>query len=111
MKTYFLIPIAAATLLFTSCKNEVKETKIVEQKVKQSLDAKKAKYTVVPVNEEKLITFKLEPKSDSKATGTVVFSQKGEMVTFKASLEGLTPGMHAIHIHEKADCSSVDGKS
>ena len=23
----------------------------------------------------------------------------------------LSPGMHAIHLHEKADCSSPDGKS
>ena len=26
-------------------------------------------------------------------------------------MSGLTPGEHAIHIHEKADCSSADGKS
>ena len=26
-------------------------------------------------------------------------------------IEGLEPGEHAIHIHEKADCSSPDGKS
>ena len=24
---------------------------------------------------------------------------------------GLNPGVHAVHIHEKADCSSPDGKS
>jgi Cu-Zn family superoxide dismutase len=26
-------------------------------------------------------------------------------------LTGLKPGIHGIHIHEKADCSSPDGKS
>jgi Cu-Zn family superoxide dismutase len=29
----------------------------------------------------------------------------------KKKLRGLTPGVHAVHIHEKADCSSPDGKS
>ena len=28
-----------------------------------------------------------------------------------ALLEGLDPGIHAFHLHEKADCSSDDGKS
>ena len=28
-----------------------------------------------------------------------------------AIMSGLEPGVHAIHIHQKADCSSIDGKS
>jgi Cu-Zn family superoxide dismutase len=31
-------------------------------------------------------------------------------VTFVAKLAGLKPGVHAIHIHEKSDCSA-DGSS
>jgi Cu/Zn superoxide dismutase len=27
------------------------------------------------------------------------------------SLAGLKPGVHAIHIHEKSDCSAADGSS
>ena len=33
------------------------------------------------------------------------------MVLFEGTLTGLSKGTHAIHIHEKADCSSEDGKS
>ena len=33
------------------------------------------------------------------------------MVMMEALISGLTPGTHAIHIHEKADCTSPDGKS
>ena len=28
-----------------------------------------------------------------------------------AKLSGLKPGIHAIHIHEKSDCSAADGSS
>jgi len=62
-------------------------------------------------NVSKELSITLEAKSNSPATGTVVFSQKDEVVTMKADLIGLSEGIHAIHLHEKADCSSDDGKS
>lgn len=61
--------------------------------------------------ETKKITVNLESKSDSNATGSVVFKQENGEVTMTAVLEGLEPGTHAIHIHEKADCSAADGTS
>jgi Cu-Zn family superoxide dismutase len=60
---------------------------------------------------EKEIKFDLEAKSDSKVTGVVTFKEADGKVTMTAIMEGLTPGIHAIHIHDKADCSSADGKS
>ncbi len=57
------------------------------------------------------IKFKMEAKSDSNVTGDVTFTQENGKVTMLATLTGLTPGEHAIHIHDKADCSSADGKS
>ena len=33
------------------------------------------------------------------------------MVILEAKFFRLEPGFHAVHIHEKADCSSPDGKS
>ena len=53
----------------------------------------------------------MEPKSDSNVKGEVSFTEENGTVSMKASLSGLTPVEHAIHIHEKADCSSADGKS
>ena len=40
-------------------------------------------------------------------------SNKKEFTTIQVyeSTTGLKPGEHAIHIHEKSDCSSIDGKS
>lgn len=57
------------------------------------------------------LTIKLEPKSGSNVTGTATFTEKNGFVTFEAKLSGLKPGVHAIHIHEKADCSAVDAAS
>jgi Cu-Zn family superoxide dismutase len=57
------------------------------------------------------LTITLEPKSGSNVSGTATFTEKNGFVTFNAKLSGLKPGIHAIHIHEKADCSSVDAAS
>jgi len=64
-------------------------------------------------NADKGETLKInfESKSGSKATGTAEFVQKGNEVIFTAKLSGLEPGVHAIHIHEKADCSASDASS
>ncbi|WP_395064090.1 superoxide dismutase family protein [Flavobacterium sp.] len=53
----------------------------------------------------------LEPKSGSTVNGTATFSEKNGVVSFEAKLTGLKPGIHAIHIHEKADCSAGDATS
>ena len=61
--------------------------------------------------EKKEIIVQLEPKSGSKAVGKLIFKEVDGVVSLAAKFQGLTAGMHAIHIHEQADCSSVDGKS
>ena len=53
----------------------------------------------------------LESKSDSKVLGTANFTEKNGIVTFTANMSGLSPGIHAIHLHEKSDCSAADGSS
>jgi Cu-Zn family superoxide dismutase len=62
-------------------------------------------------NDAKTITVALEPKSSSTVAGTATFTEKNGKVTFVAKMSGLTPGVHAIHIHEKSDCSAPDGSS
>jgi Cu-Zn family superoxide dismutase len=53
----------------------------------------------------------LAPTRGSSATGTVTFTQKGNIVVVAAKVSGLAPGMHGFHIHEKGDCTSGDGMS
>ena len=64
------------------------------------------------INEpENKLTVVLESKSKSSVVGTATFTEKSGIVNFEAKMTGLTPGIHAIHIHEKADCTAADGSS
>lgn len=53
----------------------------------------------------------LNPKSGSTATGFALFDEHNGNVRLNVTLRGLSEGTHAIHIHEKADCSAQDGTS
>ena len=53
----------------------------------------------------------LEPTKGNTASGTVDFVQHGDKVLVTARVNGLAPGSHGFHIHEKGDCSSGDGMS
>jgi superoxide dismutase, Cu-Zn family len=57
------------------------------------------------------LTITMEAKSGSSVKGTATFTEKNGEVVLLAKLTGLTPGIHAIHIHEKSDCSAADGTS
>lgn len=43
-----------------------------------------------------------------KITGTVTFTQEKEGVHVVADIDGLTPGEHGFHVHEKPDLSAPD---
>ena len=62
-------------------------------------------------NDSKKLVIAFEPKSNSNVSGTATFIEKNGKVSFVAKLAGLEPGVHAIHIHEKSDCSAADGSS
>lgn len=62
-------------------------------------------------SESKKLDITFESKSNSTVTGTASFVEKNGKVTFVAKIAGLQPGIHAIHIHEKSDCSAADGSS
>lgn len=56
-------------------------------------------------------TYTVQAKSDTSTSGKVTFKERKGAVTMKLSAENLTPGIHAIHIHEKGDCSAPDAMS
>lgn len=102
MKTLYFFIAIAITLVTFSCKK--KENKEPETNTTEEV-------TVDTKPQPKKIKISLEPKSDSQAKGTVILNESDGEVYMTALLEGLSPGSHAIHIHEKADCSSADGTS
>lgn len=103
MKKYIILSLLTS-MIITGCKNETK--KDIETKEVQPLQMVSKQS-----NDNKSLKVILKPKGKRISKGVVNFLQNGKMVTLKAKVKGLTPGMHAIHIHEKADCSSADGKS
>ncbi len=57
-------------------------------------------------------TANLQPTKGNKASGTVNFTQVGDVVRVTGNVSGLVPGQeHGFHIHEAGDCSSGDGMS
>ncbi|VXC33723.1 Superoxide dismutase [Flavobacterium sp. 9AF] len=50
-------------------------------------------------------------KSNSAVSGTVTFTENKGRVSMEAKITGLTPGIHAIHIHENGDCSAADAST
>ncbi|MCH9659349.1 MAG: superoxide dismutase family protein [Bacteroidetes bacterium] len=106
MKKIQISILAFGLIAFMSCKNDTKKP---EEAIEETVEEVKEVVSSKP--ERKTVSFDLASKSDSEATGEVYFAEVEGTVTMEATLKGLTPGTHAIHIHEKADCSSADGKS
>ncbi|MGB5171401.1 superoxide dismutase family protein [Eudoraea sp.] len=106
MKKLQLIGLILVLAISYQCKDAKKET---QETMSDEVEA--TEVIVEEVVDVEIITFKMEPKSESMVQGEVTFTESDGMVSMSAVLSGLTEGEHAIHIHEKADCSSDDGKS
>ena len=54
----------------------------------------------------------LAPTKGNSVSGTVNFTQKGDVVLVEAKVNGLKPnGSNGIHIHEKGNCTAADASS
>ena len=107
MKKLQFTCLALTLAISFSCKDAKKNVETATDEMEEA----KEEMVKEEIMETKSIKFQMEPKSDSEVSGEVTFTEDNGSVVMKATLTGLTPGEHAIHIHEKADCSSADGKS
>lgn len=111
MKRIGLTLIFSAALLLTGCKNENQTaSERVDEHKNLTQDEPEAGANDT-FEESRELTVKLESRSGSNASGTVTFVQDKGKVTMTAEIAGLSEGMHAIHLHENADCSAEDGSS
>ncbi|MBK4734487.1 superoxide dismutase family protein [Noviherbaspirillum pedocola] len=53
----------------------------------------------------------VQPTQGNSAHGTVTFVERSGKIMADVELQGLRPGQHGIHIHEKGDCSAPDATS
>ncbi len=103
MKKLHVVTLTFTLLVALSCKQERKDT----HRQKETTVLQPFKKSAIPES----ITLKMEPKNDSEVSGTVTFTEDKGTVTMIATLSGLSQGKHAIHLHEKADCSAADATS
>ena len=99
MKNYFIATLLCVALV--GCKEKAKENDAVMEDI----------VVTDTISKTTTATAIITAKSNSAVSGTVTFTENEGMVSMVATLSGLTPGMHAIHIHEKGDCSAADGTS
>ena len=107
MKIFKIQLALVAVLAVFSCKEVKKEASEAKEEVEELMDDAKNEMD----EDETTIKFMLDPKSDSNVKGEVTFTQDDDEVEMVAMLSGLSEGEHAIHIHQTADCTAVDGSS
>ena len=93
----------AFTLSIIACKQVKKEETLTTPEASKAV----VEETIKPIT----LTVNLNAKSDSNVSGHIIFTEENGIVNMLANIKGLQPGVHAIHIHANADCSSPDGKS
>ena len=110
MKRSIILLFVLSLAFATACKNDKKnaeEETTETQNDTTSLEPADTSRSAA-VGEIKVM---LDSKSGSTAKGNVVFRQRSSTVSMTAVFSGLEEGEHAVHLHEKSDCSSEDGSS
>jgi Cu-Zn family superoxide dismutase len=99
--TYIIAVFISLLLFFASCNTGTKDN-AAQDATEETEEGNDHKATAKAT---------MEATSGSKVTGEANFSQDGNNVRFELTVQNLTPGEHAVHLHEKGDCSAEDASS
>lgn len=106
MKRISLTILFCTSILIFGCRNDRDTSEEVED-----LEAFDPEMTEEDEMVQNTIRVEIESKSNSDVTGNAVFTEEDGQVTMVATVDGLEEGLHAIHLHENADCSADDASS
>ena len=98
---YIIVVFITVLLFFSACSTGTKQDDseaVAEENQEEKQDKVTAKAT-------------LEATSGSNVTGEVNFAGDNGNVRLELRADNLTPGEHAVHLHEKGDCSAEDASS
>lgn len=116
MKTMRLAVLLGSSL-FAGCGGKATEPPAAPEPSPAPAESAAPAETAAPVAEApaadapRTILVKLEPKSDSSLVGTATLTETADGVRVFLTVEGISPGDHGAHVHEKGDCSAPDGSS
>lgn len=110
MKQVSLAVLFSLTLILTGCRNENQSG---EDRVEEHTNQTQNESETFEDGDQDAqeLRVEIEPRSNSNVEGEAVFTQENDEVTMTVTVTGLSEGMHAIHLHENADCSAEDGTS
>ncbi len=111
MKTRNLFFLFVALLMMTACQNNNNANDNQEENTDMSTEMTSEQNNMDANAQPATLVIQLEPKSGSNLSGTATFTQENDQVKLTATINGLSEGEHAIHIHETGDCSANDGSS
>jgi Cu-Zn family superoxide dismutase len=97
--------LAAAALTFAGCKGSDYGALDRQDEEAEATDAGR--------ESEDLSTAiaRIAPKSGSSVTGEATLAQEDGKLSITVQLSSAPPGAHAVHLHEKGDCSAPDASS
>lgn len=110
MKKIGIVVVSMAFFAFAGCKDNKKASDIIDNIAEEASEVTES--FTGETDKAKEIRVIMESKSETNSTGEVLFTEmENGVVRMRAKFSNMTPGTHAIHLHEKADCSSEDGTS
>jgi Cu-Zn family superoxide dismutase len=100
---YANLLLMALFLFVSACNSGSKQSKEGESGSQQEQQSRQ--------EEKQTARAQMEPASGSNVTGEATFSEENGTVLFELTVENLSPGEHAVHLHENGDCTAADASS